>query len=468
MSKARELSKLLSGTLKVGALQAPAGTTAQRPSGQVGLIRYNSETGKNEVYDSSGWGAIAAPPQITTVSPASFNGETGTTFTINGSFFDVGAVVKFIDNANNEYTAATVVRVTNSQLTATTPQDFTVAQEPLKVKVINPSGLSYTIENAIDCGGTPSWNTVAGTIATVWDAEDSYTTVATLSATDPDAGATVTYGIVSGTLPTGMSLNTSSGVISGDPSDVSSITTSNFTAQALDNAGNTTQRAFSIVVKPNVKSMFQPSGTTRLIAIGFDGQSNQNTGTNSTTNNGTLTYNAGGPANKRDALYYASGWSSSNNILMSIGNGGLVDGLNLTFIAWYKGTQTNARSGSWSPAIPVFGDPRGSVYIGCGIDAGKISIVMDSIVRGTADVADNNWHMLTYVHKSNNTMDAYVDGSLQISGMNVNNYNGNRRLDYIGAGYWYNDSYPPSNLDAIQVYQGALTQAQIQQIYNGR
>lgn len=249
MSKARELSKLLSGTLKVGALQAPAGTTAQRPSGQVGQIRYNSETGKNETYDSGGWSAIATPPLITTVSPSTYNGEAGTQFTINGSLFDIGANVKFIDNAGVEYTAATVTRVNGGQLLATTSQDFTVAQEPLKVKVLNPSGLAYILEAAIDCGGVPTWTTSAGTLATV-NYNASATLSAQLQAGDPDVGATIQYLLASGSLPSGASLNTSSGLISGTVSNPGNNTvTSNFTINAQDNAGNTTQRAFSIIVR---------------------------------------------------------------------------------------------------------------------------------------------------------------------------------------------------------------------------
>jgi hypothetical protein len=249
MSKARELSKLLSGTLKVGALQAPAGTTAQRPSGQVGQIRYNSETGKNEMMDSGGWTAVASPPQITSVSPSTYNGEAGTQFTINGSLFDIGANVKFIDNAGVEYTAATVTRVNGGQLLATTSQDFTVAQEPLKVKVLNPSGLAYILEAAIDCGGVPTWTTSAGTLATV-NYNASATLSAQLQAGDPDVGATIQYLLASGSLPSGASLNTSSGLISGTVSNPGNNTvTSNFTINAQDNAGNTTQRAFSIIVR---------------------------------------------------------------------------------------------------------------------------------------------------------------------------------------------------------------------------
>lgn len=250
MSKARELSKLLSGTPKVGALQVPVGTTAQRPEGAVGQIRYNSTTGKNETYDSGGWGAIATPPLITTVSPSTYNGEAGAQFTINGSFFDVGASVKFIDNAGVEYIAATVTRNNAAQLLATTPQDFTVAQEPLKVKVINPSGLSYTLDAAIDCGGVPSWNTAAGTIANV--IEDEVITSVTVSAGDPDSGATISYSLQNGSvLPNGLSLSTA-GVISGTPNVNDAYATSvthNFTINAVDNAGNITPRLFNIVRK---------------------------------------------------------------------------------------------------------------------------------------------------------------------------------------------------------------------------
>lgn len=249
MSKARELSKLLSGTLKVGALQAPAGTTAQRPSGQVGQIRYNSETGKNETYDSGGWGAIATPPLITTVSPSTYNGEAGTQFTINGSFFDVGASVKFIDNAGVEYTASVVTRNNAGQLLATTPQDFTVAQEPLKVKVLNPSGLNYTLDAAIDCGGSPSWVTAAGSLGTV--IEDTTISNITLQATDLDAGSTITFAIQSGSLPNGLVLS-SNGVISGTPNvndAYSSGVTHSFDVTALDNAGNAVSRSFSILRK---------------------------------------------------------------------------------------------------------------------------------------------------------------------------------------------------------------------------
>ena len=241
-----------------GSFSLPSGTTAQRPaSPTVGMIRYNTTLGFVEQYTTDGWQGIAPPPAITSISPTTYSGEQGTLFTINGSNFDSTATVKFITAQGTEYSASVVTRISNSQLTATTPQDFTVANEPLKVKVVNGSGLSYTLDNAIDCGGSPTWTTASGTIATVLDRFGSYSPIATIQASDPDSGGTVaSYGISSGSLPAGTTLNSANGQISGDPDNVSNSTTYNFTAAATDNAGNQSTRSFSIIVNPF------PDGTT--------------------------------------------------------------------------------------------------------------------------------------------------------------------------------------------------------------
>lgn len=246
-----------------GYLALPRGSSIQRPIAPEPCIRYNNTIGKNEVYDSEGWTSIASPPQITSVSPTTYNGEQNTLFSINGAFFDTGATVKFITNNGAEYSAATVSRISASQLLATTPQDFTVAEEPLKVKVINSSGLSYILDSAIDCGGVPTWNTTSGNLATI--VEDEAMGSITLSATDPDSGS-VSYTIVSGNLPSGLIFNGSTGTITGTPNvndTYSTSVTHNFTVQALDNAGNTSQRAFNIIRKwrdGSTQSLAAPSG----------------------------------------------------------------------------------------------------------------------------------------------------------------------------------------------------------------
>lgn len=245
----------------------PSGSTAQRPaSAAPGMIRYNTDTGYFETYTNAGWGAIATPPSITTVSPTTYNGEQGTLFTITGSFFDPSAIVKFITTQGVEYSAAITTYVNSGQLTATTPQDFTVANEPLSVKVTNGSGLSVVLSGVIDCGGTPTWNTAAGTIATCYDIMRSGFTTS-ISATDPDSAATISYSIVSGSLPTGMSLNASTGAITGTPNAVVSDTTYTFTARVTDNAGNTNDRTFSVIVKAPITTVYSFTGADQTFAV---------------------------------------------------------------------------------------------------------------------------------------------------------------------------------------------------------
>lgn len=226
----------------------PKGTTAQRPSSPViGHVRYNTNTDCLEQYTSLGWAGIAAPPVITSISPTTFSGESGSTITINGANFQTGIVATFITNAGTAYNASATTFVSGSQITATTPQDFTVADEPLDVKVTNSNGLSVTLSDALDCGGIPNWTTSAGSLGITYGSTVNYT----IAATDPDSGGTIaSYTIASGSLPSGVTLNSSTGVISGTNTTAGS-TSYSFTARATDNAGNTADRSFSFTVNNN-------------------------------------------------------------------------------------------------------------------------------------------------------------------------------------------------------------------------
>ena len=226
----------------------PRGTTAERPASPVnGMIRYNTSFGTLEQYSSGSWSSIENAPLIYNVSPTSFDGSSGTTFTITGSGFKSTDTVKFVTSSGTEHTGGTVTFVGVTTLTATTPQNFSVSQEPLSVKVVTQSGVERVAAQTIDCGGSPTWSTSAGTVATINDRYGSYSTIATLSASDPD-GQSITYSVSSGSLPAGTSLSSSTGVISGDPTDLSASTaTSNFTVEASDGI-NTSSRSFSMVV----------------------------------------------------------------------------------------------------------------------------------------------------------------------------------------------------------------------------
>ena len=242
-----------------GYFALPKGTTAQRPgSGANGYIRFNTTVGTTEHYTLNGWESIGGVISVATVSPSSFTGNAGTQFTITGSGFVSGCVVSFITSSGQEY-AATTTFLTASNLLTTTPRNFTVAEEPLSVKVTNPSGATGTRLNAIDCGGTPSFASAAGSLGNIYDSSRASYTLASAAATDPD-GTAITYSITSGSLPAGLSFNTATAAITGTATAVVSDTTYTFTVAASDGI-NTSTRQFSITVLAPVILTYTTSGT---------------------------------------------------------------------------------------------------------------------------------------------------------------------------------------------------------------
>lgn len=103
----------------------------------------------------------------------------------------------------------------------------------------------------------PVWNTTAGLIG-------SYPALLpmsfTLSASAESPATTITYTLLSGSLPSGLSM-TSSGVISGTPSLVTDDTTTTFAIRATDNLLNIRDRTFSIGVSGSAIPQFTtPNG----------------------------------------------------------------------------------------------------------------------------------------------------------------------------------------------------------------
>lgn len=90
----------------------------------------------------------------------------------------------------------------------------------------------------------PIWNTTAGSIGTF---PASVTLATQLSASAVLPAITITYTLLSGTLPPGISIN-NSGLISGTPNLVTADTTSTFTIRATDNLSNIRDRTFSMII----------------------------------------------------------------------------------------------------------------------------------------------------------------------------------------------------------------------------
>ena len=226
------------------------GTNAQRGS-TAGQLRFNSETGLAEYYTGTAFKAIDAPPTVSSVSSTNITEtdiSSGTyDLTISGTNFNTGATVKFIGNNAIEYNSPSVTVNSDTSITARVPTSVTNANEPFDVKVTNISSLANTLEDAFNVDASPVWTTASGSLGEVASNENANFT---LVATDPE-GNTVTYSETGGTVLTtnGLSLNSSTGVISGDPNDVASNTTISFTVRATSGT-NTTDRNFSIIITP--------------------------------------------------------------------------------------------------------------------------------------------------------------------------------------------------------------------------
>lgn len=243
MSKARDLSALLGGGSTgvptfggTGAICIPNGTAAQRPTPGFGMLRYNSDSGLVENYNSVGWQGIDSPPVVSNMTGV-INADTSSTIIITGSNFKSGAVISIegagVSNTPRSLTTSFVNSSTLSANTNASAINF-VGGAAYSVKVTNPSGLSSTLADVGYIDRDPLWSTSAGTLATINDAFGSYSSIATLSAADPE-GSPIVYAVDSGSLPGNVTLNSSTGVLSGDPTNVTSNTTYSFVVSASSN-----------------------------------------------------------------------------------------------------------------------------------------------------------------------------------------------------------------------------------------
>lgn len=118
---------------------------------------------------------------------------------------------------------------------------------PTTTGLFTSSGLGFNqFYGTQKTSAPPVWNTAAGNLGSAYTQQSSSFTVSASSVYSTG----ITYSIVSGSVASGQSLNTSSGVISGTASGVSdySSATFNFTIRATNAYGNYTDRAFSYVI----------------------------------------------------------------------------------------------------------------------------------------------------------------------------------------------------------------------------
>jgi len=251
-----------------------------------GDMAFISDNRKLKIWTGTNWeeaaGSLEAV-ETSTVSPSSYNGESGTTFTVTGTGFGTGTNAFFITSNNRRYASSTVTINSSTELELVTPQDFSVADGPLSLQIVGPNGIASVLTDVISTGGVPTWTTASGSFGTFLEGSSINQTV---EAVDPDAGSTITYSVASGALPSGVTINASTGVISGSLPAITNTTTYNFTIRATDNAGNTADQSFSLSSTASSVSWTTTSGSLGSI---YQGRTETKTVAATTTGTG-LTY----------------------------------------------------------------------------------------------------------------------------------------------------------------------------------
>jgi hypothetical protein len=225
MSKARTLANLVSGastsTLPNSALTNSAITINGSGVSLGGSVTIQGET----------------RPTFSSVSPSVIE-NTQTTVTISGGNFVSVPLVTAINSSTGSLTVADEVSFSSASSIAakfTLPVDGTYL-----LYIENPDGNAVQTSAVLTVSDAPGWTTAAGSLGSFSGGDTISVTVAATNATS--------FSKTSGTFPGGLSLNTSTGVISGTESGTTSDTTFSFTLRATDAQGQTADRAFTITI----------------------------------------------------------------------------------------------------------------------------------------------------------------------------------------------------------------------------
>ena len=288
---------------------------------------------------------------------------------INGGGFNVGVTVT-IDGT----TCSSITRNSATQLTVTTPAKSAGSQA---LVITNTDGGSSSTN--VSYNGIPAFTNAAGSLASV---KSGATINVSAAATEPDGGA-ITYAITSGSLPSGLSLNTSTGAITGTAPDVSADTTSNFTVTATDDENQSTARAYSITITPILPSdsfqvvTYTGNGGTQSINVGFKPDFVWIKQRNATNHHRLLDSTRGATKILYSSLSYAedtesTGLTAFTSTGFNLGAQQSVNDNNDTYVAWCwkagEGTTSSNTDGSITSTVQTNTDAGFSIiqYTGTG------------------------------------------------------------------------------------------------------
>ena len=327
-----------------GILVSDTGSGSGDRVNEKGRLRFNDTSDLLEYYNGNDWKSIDAPPSITgftlndvggsAVTSVNIDNEASGTSTIEvlGSLFDTtNGTITFVGTAENISPVSTTRNSANKFTITITNSDFDISNSPYTIKLTNGSGLSAEVVAAISADQTtPTFTNAADTTFTLFDS----TRDAGIAAADLcGASGASSFAVTTGSLPSGLSMTSSTGAITGTANAVGSDTTSTFTVTATGDDATAT-RQFKITVKaPSITQITStgagnfsvPTGVSSLnimmVAGGGSGGTSLGSGagaggmlegTLTVTPGSTIAYNVGAGGTQSQGSDYHSGYYGSN------------------------------------------------------------------------------------------------------------------------------------------------------------
>jgi hypothetical protein len=233
----------------------PFGNDAGRPANPaIGQPYFNGQASRLELYTSAtGWQNIVQETPAVVNVVGQLNETLPSTITINGTNFAAGATAYVVGTDGVEIQATSTNLVSVVEITAVFPA-ASVALEPYDVKVVNPSNLYGVLYETLSVNNQPIWSTASGSLGTYLESQSMSVTVAATDTTD-STNSPLSYSISAGSLPGGLSLNSSTGVISGTPTSITSASqVFAFTVSVTDGKNAAVTRTFSITITDRAPS----------------------------------------------------------------------------------------------------------------------------------------------------------------------------------------------------------------------